>query len=570
MSRVLLDSLLVQAALRLSEWIYEDFEKTKDPKETVEEAAQNKLDSENFHIAGSLARLSIEYSLRKIFLAGDETKSQKATVEVTFKTSEKLLERRLFLTFRGTSCAQDWAANMSMLEDEYTFAEEGLAVHSGFHLLLSQAINGIDPSKLMLAAIREKVSQGIEGIVITGHSLGGAMAQIAALKIMQAAENVKDDVQKKVMMDVKCVTFAAPHAFKLLPETHGCQRDDQQNILLRAEQQLHNYIHNNDLVPRLPGFADFIDKVFEAKPLLFEALGTLSGLTPVERGLAALAQQVVKRLPVMKGYISIATSSFIGPHTIEELQKVRPTEVSEYMLKVNHQEQNQLGVAVPATLLSCFLDHKMANYRMYVQQQLRQIEGEMLKLEPLFLPQGGQSSNPTHATHKALEWVSSSFGNRRYSSSSRQIQTLDNEGYFVEVVKLQHERCELQHEVGDWFNPHGYVVLKMKTDKEKELFLRADWDPDGWSMQQKSEVGEFKSYFGSLKASADDAGEVVAEKELTGERAKQALNHLWEIFNDLEIDQPHYTHEWNSEKAAKHVYQSLLDKVDGPGAASKA
>jgi hypothetical protein len=85
----------------------------------------------------------------------------------------------------------------------------GAAVHSGF----LDALRSIYPN--VIDAIRELLQQDASNnicrdrIIVTGHSLGGAMAKLLTFSLLEHQENIKLAFQKN--FQVACVTFGEPH-----------------------------------------------------------------------------------------------------------------------------------------------------------------------------------------------------------------------------------------------------------------------------------------------------------------------------------------------------------------------
>jgi hypothetical protein len=79
------------------------------------------------------------------------------------------------LAFRGTANWQDWEINLNALRMPMP-GFEAVSVHSGFWDAY------VDSADDILAAVNQHVSPDL-GLYITGHSLGGALAQIAAAKL---------------------------------------------------------------------------------------------------------------------------------------------------------------------------------------------------------------------------------------------------------------------------------------------------------------------------------------------------------------------------------------------------
>ena len=119
--------------------------------------------------------------------------------------------KKKIIAFRGTTSLKDWKTNMN----------------GGFVALRDQVLvrEGFADAWI---SVRERVMNWVNGVQVhmTGHSLGGAIATVAAVDIAPSH-------------DVTLVTFGAPRA---LHET--CP--------LHHRIQAYRVVNNNDVVPRLP------------------------------------------------------------------------------------------------------------------------------------------------------------------------------------------------------------------------------------------------------------------------------------------------------------------------------
>lgn len=121
----------------------------------------------------------------------------------------------LIVAFRGTSSRKDWETNLhaGLPEDD---------IHAGFHAGVKEVWSAI------AAAVKEA---GERKIWITGHSLGGALAVIAASKMIAPFEGV--------------VTFGQPRA--------GGKLFAQRCQTAFGDRHL-RVINDQDAVPRVPPF----------------------------------------------------------------------------------------------------------------------------------------------------------------------------------------------------------------------------------------------------------------------------------------------------------------------------
>jgi hypothetical protein len=85
---------------------------------------------------------------------------------------------RLIVTFRGTQTAQDWMHDLDFVSEPYRPIEGGGTVHQGFqHVYYAVRDN-------VLRLVRERCGS-IREVLVTGHSLGAALAALALPDIVQ-------------------------------------------------------------------------------------------------------------------------------------------------------------------------------------------------------------------------------------------------------------------------------------------------------------------------------------------------------------------------------------------------
>src|SRR5205823_251793 len=96
--------------------------------------------------------------------------------------------RKVVVAFAGTRDPSDWAFNLNL-----AWIKEGRgSVHQGFALRAQQVANDVE------SRVRRLRDRG-QTIWLTGHSLGGAIATLAALRL-----------KKKGLAPARTVTFGAP------------------------------------------------------------------------------------------------------------------------------------------------------------------------------------------------------------------------------------------------------------------------------------------------------------------------------------------------------------------------
>jgi triacylglycerol lipase len=103
--------------------------------------------------------------------------------------------RTAFLSFRGTSDTQEWVANIDAIPDDYRPISGFGQVHSGFQDVYELVRQNITANLATATA-------GCDQILITGHSLGAALAVLAA---PDAARNMPPNA-----IEPRLITFAGP------------------------------------------------------------------------------------------------------------------------------------------------------------------------------------------------------------------------------------------------------------------------------------------------------------------------------------------------------------------------
>jgi len=131
-------------------------------------------------------------------------------------------ESDLIVAFRGTSSLRDWLTD----SDTKRLHFDGIGhIHAGF----GHAWRAIEHT--LLKRLR-KVRRG-QRIWVTGHSLGGALASVAA-------ESMHPDYDIH-----RLVTFGSPRVFS--PK-------DARRIRWRMRSRIFRVVHSNDMVPTIPTF----------------------------------------------------------------------------------------------------------------------------------------------------------------------------------------------------------------------------------------------------------------------------------------------------------------------------
>ncbi|MFF4753795.1 lipase family protein [Streptomyces sp. NPDC002514] len=172
----------------------------------------------------------------------------------------------IITAFRGTEPTQirDW------LSDATTPPWPGPArtgyVHHGF----AQALESVFPA--VRAAVEEYRTNG-QGLFFTGHSLGGALAMLAAARLyLEAPKLLADGVY----------TYGQPRTCDRLLAA-ACDKG--------FKERMFRFVNNNDIVPQLPPEPAFTHvqalRHFDADGRIHASMSLLGGLTDRARGLTA-------------------------------------------------------------------------------------------------------------------------------------------------------------------------------------------------------------------------------------------------------------------------------------------
>lgn len=135
-------------------------------------------------------------------------------------------KQKLSVVFRGSESKKDWLYNLKFPKTIIK-NNNNIKVHKGFYLQLKNNINQLD--QLVLNNIKPNTQ-----IIITGHSLGGALATIYGYLLCEKTDNV-----------ITIISFASPRVGNL---------KFKQSFNNKSNLIHHRITNNKDLICAIPIF----------------------------------------------------------------------------------------------------------------------------------------------------------------------------------------------------------------------------------------------------------------------------------------------------------------------------
>ncbi len=263
------------------------------------------------------------YRFERIIRTGTEAHKQK-TCAVIFRK-----EDTLYVTFRGTNVAkrEHWLRNFNVQLDPLA---EGYA-HRGFHQTLFWPTHPeYDAnSRPLLEVVQESlaalVSQHPEcnKLVLSGHSAGGAMAQIYAVEYLEkpSAPSLKLDA---------LYTFASPRALTT-------DLSERLKHYFKERGNLHclRFVHPQDVVPQYPMKNTFF---WGGKPLQYRHVGKPVLLLP---NLDILAPESVTQYQKKHG----VEAEFLDGTLTHVDSRVAPHHLDHYLEVIGALAEREQGIS---------------------------------------------------------------------------------------------------------------------------------------------------------------------------------------------------------------------------------
>ena len=145
---------------------------------------------------------------------------------VTFNKSEDVI----IVSFRGSADVQNWIANVDAAQ-AWPFPQlPNVAVHAGFYQVYASVVAGL----LQGVFGAQKACPRCRKLLVTGHSLGGALATMGAFEWSELFRN---------QLEVSLVTFGSPRL-----GNPAFEREFRRRPIRRHWR----VVHNADIVPHVP------------------------------------------------------------------------------------------------------------------------------------------------------------------------------------------------------------------------------------------------------------------------------------------------------------------------------
>jgi hypothetical protein len=152
--------------------------------------------------------------------------------------------RTIFISIRGSKITMDWVTNVGALPAETGAA--GLKIHSGYVTEINLEYDEI--MRMLIRIIQDLPVDGVDRIVVTGHSKGGGLSHVLIHKILTDPNPNNDPHVDRIKALVVAITFASPMVFSYADSASQAVRD----AVTRIGSNIHNFVVLSDPVPHLP------------------------------------------------------------------------------------------------------------------------------------------------------------------------------------------------------------------------------------------------------------------------------------------------------------------------------
>lgn len=147
----------------------------------------------------------------------------------------------IYIVFRGSSSKLNWMADFEVIRTPYyTYPECECSVHKGFYKATTNL-----KDKTVESLKKLKMETGFSRVIVTGHSLGAAIAQLIGMELN--ALNIINDVYN----------FGQPRI----------GNEKYARFLNKIKLNLNRFTHNKDVVPHTPprksGYQHSCMEIFE-------------------------------------------------------------------------------------------------------------------------------------------------------------------------------------------------------------------------------------------------------------------------------------------------------------------
>ena len=188
----------------------------------------------------------------------------------------------------------------------------------------------------------------LDSVLICGHSMGGALAQVTATLAYSYANKWRNsppaecseqerrihglltEAMRSLLTEkLYCVTLAAPQPFadpssEELAKLTQLRKDAFKETMKWMDKHLVNYVNGNDLVPRVPGNLDFVIDMLKNAPWMRVSHRFLPAPGLYTFQAADLVQQWEKSCKQLKLYRPVGQTVYIGHASQSDLMTSIP------------------------------------------------------------------------------------------------------------------------------------------------------------------------------------------------------------------------------------------------------